>query len=67
MMRRRGDQADARSGMTGLCNPRVNLLCRKVSALTWLCTLCHFDLDFFCSYQIAAGNAKTSAGYLLDG
>ena len=66
MMGRRGDQADTRGGMTGFCNPRVNLLCRKVSAFTWLCALCHFDLDFFCRYQIAAGNAKTSAGYLLD-
>ena len=66
MMWRRRDQADSRCGMTGFCDPRIYLLCRKMSALTRLCPLCHLDLDFSCGNQITAGNAETSAGYLFD-
>ena len=66
MMWRRRDQADSRCGMTGFCDPRIYLLCRKMSALTRLCTLCHLDLDLSCGNQITAGNAETSAGYLFD-
>ena len=63
---RRRDQADSRCGMTGFCNPRINLLCWKMSAFTRLCTLCHLDLDLSCRYQVTAGNTETSAGYLFD-
>ena len=66
MMRRRGDQADSRCRMTGFCDPRIYLLCRKMSTFTRLCTLCHLDLDLFCRNQVTAGNTETSACYLFD-
>ena len=37
-----------------------------MSTFTRFCTLCHLDLNFSCRYQITAGNAETSAGYLFD-
>ena len=37
-----------------------------MSALAGFCSLCHLDLDLLCTYQITAGDAETSAGYLLD-
>ncbi len=62
----RGDQAYTWCGMTCFCNPRIYFLCRKMSAFTRFCTLCHLDLDFSCRYQITAGNTETSTGYLFD-
>ena len=37
-----------------------------MSALTGLCTLCHFDLDLLGGGQILRGNAETSGSHLLD-
>ena len=37
-----------------------------MSALTGFRALCHFDLDFLCADQIAAGHAEPSARHLLD-
>ena len=67
MMGRRGDQADARRGVAGSGNPGIDLLPRQVAALSRLRALGHLDLDLVGADQIAAGHAKSSAGYLLDG
>ena len=39
----------ALKGKSGLCNPRIYLLARQMSAFTWLCALCHLDLNFLCT------------------
>ena len=65
-MRRRGNQTYARSGMSGLCNPRINLFTRKMSTLTGLCALCHLDLNFLCAYQILTGYSESSGCHLLN-
>ena len=44
------DQAHAGGAVAGLCNPRIDLLARQVSALARLCALCHLDLNLFGTY-----------------
>ena len=63
---RRGNQTYTRGRMSGFCNPWVNFFSRQMTTLTWFCTLCHFNLDFFCAYKITAGNTKSSGSYLFD-
>ena len=67
MMRWRRDQADTRCRMTSFGNPRINLSARKMATFTWLCALCHLDLDLLCTDQITGGNTETSGSHLLDG
>ena len=38
-----------------------------MSTFTWFCSLRHLDLDLFCTYQITAGDTKTSGCDLFDG
>ena len=52
--------------MTCFGNPRIYFLCRKVSALTRFCALCHLDLDFSCRYKITACYPKSATGNLFD-
>ena len=66
MVRRRGDQADSRSGVTGFCDPGIYFFCRKMSAFARFCSLRHLDLDLPCRHQIAAGHSEPSAGYLFN-
>ena len=66
MMRWWGDQADTRCGMTGLCNPRINLSTRKMTTLTRLCTLRHLNLDLLGTDKVTGGYTKTSGCHLLD-
>ena len=66
MMRRRRNQAYTGCRMTGLRYPRIHLSARKLTSLTWLCTLCHLDLDFLRADQIAGSHAKTSGCHLLN-
>ena len=66
-MRWRRNQCHTRCGMSGLCNPRINFLCRQVSAFAWLCTLCHLNLNFLCGGQVFRSDTEPSRGNLLDG
>ena len=45
VVRRRGDQADARRGVPGLRHPRVDLVAGQLTALAGLGALGHLDLD----------------------
>ena len=67
MVRRRGNQAHAGRGMAGFRDPRVHLSAGQMAALSGLCSLRHFNLDFLGAHQIFAGHAEPSAGHLLDG
>ena len=66
VMRRRGNQCHAGRGIARLCNPRIDLLARKMAALAGLCALRHFDLDLFGVDQILARHAEAARGDLLD-
>ena len=52
--------------MSGLCDPRINLAARQMSAFARFCSLCHLDLDLLRAVQILAGHAETSRCHLLD-
>ena len=67
MMGRGRDKTYSRSGMSGLCHPRIDLSPGQLAALARLCTLCHFYLYLLCAYQVAAGNPETAGCHLLDG
>ena len=67
VMRGRRDQGHTGCGMSGLGDPGIYLSSGQMSALAGFCSLCHLDLDLLCTYQVTAGDAETSAGYLLDG
>ena len=65
-MRGRRDQGHTGCGVSGLGDPGIYLSSGQMSALTGFCSLCHLDLNLLCTYQVTAGNTKTSTGYLLD-
>ena len=65
-MRRRRDETYTRCRVTGLCDPRIDLTGRELSAFTRLCTLRHLDLDLFCMYEVIGSNTETSGSDLLD-
>ena len=67
VMRGRRDQGHTWCGVSGLGDPGIYLSSGQMSALAGFCSLCHLDLDLLCTDQVTAGDAKTSAGYLLDG
>ena len=67
VVRRRRNQCHTGCGMSGLGNPRIHFLCRKMTALARLCALCHLDLDFLGGSQILGGNTEPSGSHLLDG
>ena len=58
VMRRRGDQADTRGGMTDLGNPRIDLVPRKLPALTGFGALRHLDLDIGAVGQVVTGDTE---------
>ena len=66
VVRRRGDQADARGRAAGLGNPRVNLGTGQLAALAGLRALGHLDLEFLRAGQVLARHAETAGGDLLD-
>ena len=66
VMRGRRDQGHTGCGVSGLGDPGIYLSSGQMSALTGFCSLCHLDLNLLCTYQVTAGNTKTSTGYLLD-
>ena len=66
VMRGRRDQGHTGCGVSGLGDPGIYLSSGQMSALAGFCSLCHLDLNLLCTYQVTAGNTKTSTGYLLD-
>ena len=66
VVRWRRDQPDARRGVPGRRDPRVDLVARKLPALTGFRALGHLDLDFAGVHQIRAGDAEPPGGHLLD-
>ena len=67
MVRRRGNQRDARYGVTGTGYHFVHLIAGQLSAFARLGALCNLDLYFIRIYQIFGSHAKTSRSYLFDG
>ncbi len=67
VVRRRGDQADARGGVPGLGDPRVHLVAGQLAALAGLGALRHLDLDVVRVDQVLRGHAEAAGGDLLDG
>ena len=65
MVRRRGDQRDARNGVAGLRNDRIDLETRQLATLAGLCALGDLDLDFLGVDQVFRRDAEASGGYLL--
>ena len=66
VVRRRGDQADARRRVPDLGDPRVHLVARQLAALTGLRALGHLDLDVGAVGQVVRGDAETAGRDLLD-
>ena len=67
VVRRRRDEPDARRGVAGLGDPRVDLGARQLAALAGLGALGHLDLDLAGVDEVLAGDAEAAAGDLLDG
>src|SRR5690625_7984767 len=66
MVRRWGNQPDARSGNTHFGNPRIDLIGRQLAALTGLGALGHLDLNIGAVIKVVAGHTKAPGGHLLD-
>ena len=66
MVRRRRDQPDARRGVPGLGDPRVDLAAGQLAALTGLGPLRDLDLQVVRADQVLAGHAEPAGGDLLD-
>ena len=66
VVRRRRDQADARRGVPGPGDPRVDLVARQLAALAGLGALGHLDLQVVGVDQVLAGHAEPAGGHLLD-
>ena len=60
------DQADARRGVPGLGDPRVDLVAGQLAALAGLGALGHLDLQVVGVDQVLAGHAEPAGGDLLD-
>ena len=67
VVRRRGDQPDARSGVSGLGNPRIDLVSGQLPAFTRLRSLRHLDLDVVAVDEVFTGDTEAPRGNLLDG
>ena len=66
MVRGRRDQADARGGVPGARDPRVDLGRRQLAALAGLGALGELDLDVVGVRQVHARDAEPAGGDLLD-
>ena len=67
VVRRRGDEGDARRGAARSRHVLGDLGAGKVATLTGLGALRHLDLYLFCREQVVARDAKAARGHLLDG
>ena len=59
-MRGRGDQGDARDGVTGLGDDLVHLIARQLTAFTRLGALGDLDLNLICVHQIFRGDTEAA-------
>ena len=66
VVRRRADQADARRGVPGLGDPRVDLVAGQLAALAGLGALRHLDLDVVGVGEVLRGDAEAAGRDLLD-
>ena len=66
VVRRRADQADARRGVAGLGDPRVDLVAGQLAALAGLGALRHLDLDVVGVGEVLRGDAEAAGRDLLD-
>src|SRR5437870_4647248 len=66
MMRRRGNQADARRGEASLGDPGIHFFARQLAPLARLGALGHLDLKFPGFDQVLAGDAETPGRDLFD-
>ena len=66
VVRRRGDQADARRGVPGLGDPRVDLRAGQLAALAGLGPLRDLDLQVARVDQVLAGDPEPPGRDLLD-
>jgi hypothetical protein len=67
VVRRRGDEPDARRRVPGLGDVRVHLRPGQLPALAGLGALGHLDLDVVGVHEVLARHAEASGGDLLDG
>ncbi len=67
VVRRGGDQADARRAVAGLGDEVVDLVAGELPTLAGLGPLRHLDLDLDGVGEIVRGDAEPAAGDLLDG
>ena len=67
VVRRRADQAHARSRVADLGDPGVDLVAGQLAALAGLGALGHLDLDLAGADEVLAGDAEAARGDLLDG
>jgi hypothetical protein len=63
---RRTNEADTRSGVTGLSDRARDLVAGKLTTLTRLSTLSHLDLELIGISEVVGGNTETSRSNLLD-
>ena len=66
VVRRRGDQPDARGAVPGLGDPRVDLVAGQLAALAGLGALRHLDLDVVGVGEVLRGDAEPTGRDLLD-
>ena len=66
VVRRRGDQPDARGRAAGPRDPRVDLAAGQLAALARLGPLADLDLDVVGVHQVLAGDAEPAGRDLLD-
>mmetsp|Transcript_17676 Transcript_17676/g.41550 ORF Transcript_17676/g.41550 Transcript_17676/m.41550 type:complete len:260 (+) Transcript_17676:2909-3688(+) len=67
VVRRGRDESNSRGGVSSLRDASLHLLARKLSSLTRLGALGHFDLELLGIRQILHCNTKASRSDLLDG
>ena len=65
MMRRRGNQSNARGGTAGCRNPRIDFVCRQMTTLSRFGTLGHLDLNLLCAVQILQCYTESSGSDLF--
>lgn len=67
VVRRWGDQADARRGVPGAGDPRIHLVTGKLATFTGFRSLSHLDLQVGRVGEVVGGDAEAAAGDLFDG
>mmetsp|Transcript_39606 Transcript_39606/g.71275 ORF Transcript_39606/g.71275 Transcript_39606/m.71275 type:complete len:230 (+) Transcript_39606:2887-3576(+) len=66
VVRRRGNKADSWRAVATLRNMLPDLLAGELTSFTWLCPLCHLDLDLFGVCEVLDSDPKAARGHLFD-